>query len=287
MVEQLTETQLQPASQIRLPDVDEILDIGHAIYSADNPDTDEYDREIAIKQVNAFRDLEPIPNTVESPYLRAMLGVARGYARDLKRARKNWLHDLDLARERRKFREDQMRIGSMSKHWLGTLSKLMMPFILGLFGFIVAQVAGGSVSNELAAKTGTTLPSILLGLVFAFAGRYIGAWLYKRSWLQIRSAYETDIYLAEKDYEDAKRTAIEHWRQRGREEWEQYTGSEYPEKASYLMVMKADAAARQRRRDHDLLHDKTDIDRVKELVGIAIEVCSKTLKRRLRRAPAE
>ncbi len=261
-----TQMHLGSESQIRLPNVDEILDIGHAIYTVDSPvmvGTNDY--QVANRQLEAFLRLKPRRGTPEVPYLQGMTGVARGYARDLKRARNEWVQDLRGAQDERSRREKQLRDGSITKQGLNVLWRFVGPLILALSGLLFAQVVGETVPTAVVETTGRGIPSVLMSLAFLFIGRNLSVWFYNRQVGQITVAYDGRVFLADKAYASKKMIAIRYWRARGCEEWKQYTGKPYPRTASYLMVMKSDAITLQEQRDHIILNRKTEFERGMEV----------------------
>lgn len=264
-------------SALLLPDVDQVLNAGHAIYTADNPYMKgTHDQEVAKRQVKEFLELQTPPNARAVAYRWAIFGIARGYARDLGRCRDEWVQNLKDAREEKNYRDKTLRDGSFTLHSLNVLWKFVGPLFLGLAGYLFAQVVGATVPipQGVADVTGTVLPSLLMSLAFALGGRYFMKWLTKRRSNQIVVAYELRKYLAELSYKEKKKVSLEYWREKGREEWLRYTGQPYPETLSYLVVMKTEMEVLQRFHEHDTLYRKSDIERARAVIRSFLETIS-------------
>jgi hypothetical protein len=238
--------------KIRLPDVDEVLDIGHAMHGANDPEIrGTFDQKLCRKIADDFLALEATPGTVEVPYLAAVRGVARSYGRALTRRKIEYLAKLEKAKEDRDYKQTQLRGSRINNQVLRVLWPFLSPLILGLTGFLTARVLGNVVPDDVADATGTSIPSIILTLVFIFAGRTLGTWYSERQRSKIVREFTTRCNDAFMDYELGKIREFELWRQRLIEEWVQYTGEPYGDRVSYQIIMKGDLrAARKMEEDH-------------------------------------
>jgi hypothetical protein len=257
---------LSPEARIRLPDIDEALDKGHAIHGADDPAlAGTNSQKLAQRIVDDFFALRPTPDTAEVPYLSAIHDIARGYGRALTRERTLWAKEIAAAEAERKRRDSQIR-SRWESQGIGVMWKFLGPLILGLSGFLVAHTLGVTVLGDVADKTGTGIPSAIATLASILAGRILSRWWYDRRRDLIANACKVRLQLADEAYELAKLREFKHWRQKGVETWEQYTGEPYPERASYQMVMEGDMAARRNVQEHLVRHDKSDLQRFRDAV---------------------
>ena len=249
-----------PEGKIRLPDVDEVLDIGHAIHGANDPEIrNTYDQKMCRKIVEDFMALKATPGTVEVPYLAAVQGVARSYGRSLTRRKKAYLEQLRKAAEDRDYKQNQLKGSRINNQVLRVLWPFVSPLIWGLTGFLTARVIGNIIPNEVAEATGTSLPSVLLSLAFVFLGRTLGTWYSDRQRSKIVREFTTRCSDAFMEYEIGKIREFELWRQRLIEEWKQYTGEDYPERVSYQIIMKGDLRAAKKTEENHRVYNTHDV----------------------------
>ncbi len=188
-------------AKIRLPNVDEALDIGHAIHGADDPALrDTYSQALAQKIVGEFIGLEATPNTPEVPYLRSMKSIARGYGRALTREKERWIAEIKLAKTEREDRENKIRGTRFETQGISAMGKFLWPLLFGLVGYLLAHVLGLTVFGDFTGKTGTSIPSIIASLAFILVSRMVSRWWYDRNRDRIIHAYESRLYLAEREY---------------------------------------------------------------------------------------
>ena len=249
--------------KIRLPDVDEVLDIGHALHaSSDRSLRGTLDQKLCQQIVADFIALKATPNTAEEPYLAAVKSIARSYGRALTRRKSEYLRELKDAKEELDRKQAQQRDSKIHSQGFGVLWRFVGPLILALSGYLFAQVVGDVIPERVSDTAGSNIPSLIMTLLFLFVGRMIGTWLGERKRDQIARAYNSRCYLAFKEYELGKLREFKLWRQRLIEEWKQYTGETYPRRVSYQLIMQGDILARQKVEEHQLLHNRNDLERL-------------------------
>lgn len=253
---------LSPDSRLRLPDVEETLDIGHAIHASGDPELKgTLDQKLAIEIVKEFIALKAI-NDDEVPYLRAIKSIARSYGRALTRRKKIYLEQLEAAREERDRKQSLISGKKLVAQGWQVVWKFLAPVILALSGFLVARILGGIVPVSVSEKTGENLPAALMSLAFLFVGRMVKQWYDDRQRARVTSEYSARCYMAFSEYETGKLREFTLWRQRLIEEWETYTNAKYTNKASYQMIMRGDIEARRKFEEHVKAHNMTDIQRI-------------------------
>lgn len=258
-------------ARMRLPNPDELLFFGYAIHCASNKSlrgTPEL--ALAKKSAEEFISLTVPADTPASYYLQSVRPIVLSHARGISRRKDEYIEKVKAANDLRREKEHQVsasRIDGVriTGQLLSLLWKFVMPIILGLTGFLIAKVIGNIVPDAVSDKTGTALPSVILGLTFALLGRYMGMWMYDRRRAQIIRECEITKSLAYEAYELGKYKEFELARIRFCEAWLQYTGEEYPDTVSYQTVIQADLAERLKLDEH-LLNSKSDFERIVQLV---------------------
>jgi hypothetical protein len=247
---------LSPEAKIRLPNVDEALNIGYAIHSADDPAlrnklTQENARLVAKK----FLALEAQPGSPDEAYLNSVRAIVLSQARGISRRKERYIQDLKAAQLRRRRQRNSIRQSRRSNDWLSSAWRLLGPLILGLSGYLSAHLLSVFVPEEVATQTGSRIPAILMGLVFVAIGRSIGFYLNELQRNKIESEYNSRCYLAFLTYEIGKLKEFRQYRRQLCEAWLQYTGEEYPITASYQMVMESDIETRRQLERHLQVYD--------------------------------
>jgi hypothetical protein len=246
-------------SRIRLPNVDEILDLGYAAHAADDAALRGTDAQTNAKQIIArFIAMEP-RNDTEAAYLACAQAIVLTHGRALARRKRTWEGALDAARLERERLLDRIRQSRHQNSWLSLVWRLLGPVILGLTGYLVARVLAFVVPDDIAAQTGHNVPSILMGLVFVFIGRSVAFWLSDQQRSAIELHYDARCYQADIAYELGKREEHHYYRARLCEAWKQYTDEDYPKTASYEMVMAGDIETRKRLERQRLVFNRTTL----------------------------
>ena len=261
---------LGPEARVRLPNVDEAIDLGYAFHAANDPAlAGAQSQKLALRITEQFLALAAQPdNPAEAPYLACVRGIALSYGRGLSRLKDQFSKRIERAKEERKRREDQLRGAGLSSGTFAALWKLAGAFILGAFGYLFARVVGAHVvSADIATATGTQLPSIIVGGATAFFGRYVSVWWRNRTRDRIARDYDAECYRAFIDYERGKLRAYRQSRTRLCEAWREYTGESYPDTASYQMIMEADIETRRSLERILLASSVTDARRILRLVS--------------------
>ena len=247
---------LSPEAKVRLPNVDEALNIGYAIHSADDPALrDKLTQEDARLVAKKFLALEAEPGSPDEAYLNCVRAIVLSHARGISRRKERYIQDLKAAQLRRRRQRNSIRQSRRSNDWLNSAWRLLGPLILGLSGYLSAHLLSVFVPEEVATQTGSKIPAILMGLVFVAIGRSIGFYLNEMQRNKIESEYNSRCYLAFLTYEIGKLKEFRQYRKQLCEAWLQYTGEEYPITASYCMVMESDIETRRQLERHLQVYD--------------------------------
>jgi hypothetical protein len=247
---------LSPEAKVRLPNVDEALNIGYAIHSADDPALrDKLTQEDARLVARKFLALEAEPGSPDESYLNCVRAIVLSHARGISRRKERYIQDLKAAQLRRRRQRDAIRRSRRSNDWLNSAWRLLGPLILGLTGYLFAHVVAVFVPDEVATQTGSRIPAILMGLVFVAIGRSVGFYLNEMQRNKIESEYNSRCYLAFLTYEIGKLKEFRQYRKQLCEAWLEYTGEEYPITASYCMVMESDIETRRQLERHLAVYD--------------------------------
>jgi len=196
---------LSPEAKIRLPNVDEALNIGYAIHSADDPALrDKLTQENARLVAKKFLALEAQPGSPDEAYLNSVRAIVLSQARGISRRKERYIQDLKAAQLRRRRQRNSIRQSRRSNDWLSSAWRLLGPLILGLSGYLSAHLLAVFVPEEVATQTGSRIPAILMGLVFVAIGRSVGYYLNEMQRNKIESEYNSRCYLAFLTYEIGK-----------------------------------------------------------------------------------
>jgi hypothetical protein len=260
---------LSPEAKIRLPNVDEALNIGYAIHSADDPALrNKIAQQNAQIVVERFLSLEAEAGSPEEAYLTCVRAIVHSQARGISRRKEQYIQDLKAAQLRRRRQRNSIRQRRRSNDLLNSAWRLLGPVILGLSGYLFAQLFAVFVPEEVAAQTGSRIPAILMGLVFVAVGRSIGFYVNEMRRNKIESEYNSRCYLAFLTYEIGKLKEFRQYRGQLCEAWLQYTGEEYPITASYQMVMESDIETRRQLERHLQVYDTGSIRLIMRMIRI-------------------
>src|SRR5215467_5994189 len=247
---------LSPEGKIRLPNVDEALNIGYAIHSADDPVLrNKIAQQNAQIVVTQFLTLEAEAGSPEEAYLTCVRAIVHSQARGIARRKERYIQDLRAAQLKRRRQRNSIRQSRRSNDWLNSAWRLLGPLILGLSGYLSAHLLSVFVPEEVATQTGSKIPAILMGLVFVAIGRSVGFYLNEMQRNKIESEYNSRCYLAFLTYEIGKLKEFRQYRKQLCEAWLQYTAEEYPITASYQMVMEGDIETRRQLERHLRVYD--------------------------------
>jgi hypothetical protein len=278
---------LSPEAKIRLPNVDEALNIGYAIHSADDPALQgKLAQQNARIVTNKFLTLEAEPGTPEDSYLNCVRAIVHSQARGIARRKERYIQDLRAAQLKRRRQRNSIREARRGNDWLNSAWRLLGPLILGLAGYLSAHVIGLLVPEDVATQTGSRVPAILMGLVFVAVGRSAGFYLNEMQRNKIEAEYNSRCYLAFLTYELGKLKEFRQYRKQLCEAWLEYTGEEYPVTASYQMVMESDIETRRQLERHLRVYDTGYIRLLMRMIRI-LRGKRKTSAEKLPRLPAE
>lgn len=267
----LKDTGVSHGSHARLPNVDEVINIGYAFHAVDDPAlVGKQSQAVARQVVERFLALKAEPGTFEDAYLSAIKAIVLSHGRGLTRKKERYIKDLEAAREEKERLEEQIRESRKYTGKLAVMWKVLGPVILGVLGYLVAQVLSPIVPEQVTDQTGDKAPSILMGLVFVYIGRWLSTWYSNLVRNKIIAAYDSRCYLAELHYDLGKMKENRTYRAQLCEEWKQYTGEDFPDTASYLMIMEGDIETRQRLEDHLRISRKPEIVRFYEMCVVRI-----------------
>jgi hypothetical protein len=260
---------LSPEAKIRLPNVDEALNVGYAIHSADDPALrNKIAQQNAQIVVGKFLSLEAEAGSPEEAYLTCVRAIVHSQARGITRRKEQYIQDLKAAQLRRRRQRNSIRQRRRSNDWLSSAWRLLGPVILGLSGYLFAQLFSVFVPEEVATQTGSRIPAILMGLVFVAIGRSIGFYVNEMRRNKIESEYNSRCYLAFLTYEIGKLKEFRQYRGQLCEAWLQYTAEEYPITASYQMVMESDIETRRQLERHLQVYDTGSIRLIMRMIRI-------------------
>jgi len=237
---------LSQAAKIRLPNVDEVMDLGYAMHASDDPalfDTEA--RKLACQIMQEFRSLRAEPgNDTEAGYLACARGIVLAHGGAIRRRKREWKDALEGAKREREQSLERMQESSKHYAWYLTLLwKLMPPAVLVLTGIVVAQTSD-KLPDDMT-KTLTWLISFAVGGAFALVGRYIGIWWRDTKRNAVEVKYNSDLFQAHITYEKGKAKEHRYFREPMCEAWETYTGEKFPATASYELVMAGDIEDRE------------------------------------------
>lgn len=242
---------LNPEAKIRLPNVDEALNIGYAIHAADDPalkgHMTQRNARIVVEQ---FLALQAEPDSPEEAYLNCVRAIVHAQSRGITRRKEQYVRDLKAAELRRRRQRQRIRQSRRSSDWLNSAWRLLGPFILGLSGYLFAHVLGQLIPGDVASQTGTRVPSILMALVFVAIGRSASFYLSDLQRNKIEAEYNSRCYLAFLTYEIGKLKEFRQYRSQLCDAWLFYAGEHYPVTASYQMVMESDIETRRHLERH-------------------------------------
>ena len=242
---------LSPEAKISLPNVDEALNIGYAMHSADDPAlAGKFSQDNARLVVSQFLALRAVPGTPEEGYLNCVRAIVLSQGRGISRRKERYIGDLRSAQLQRRRKRNAIREARRGTDWLNSAWRLLVPAILALSGYLSAHLIGGFVPSDVAAETGSRIPAILLGLVFVAVGRSVGFYMMEMQRNRIEAEYNSRCYLAYLSYEIGKLREFAQYRRQLCEAWLQYTGEVYPVTASYQMVMESDIETRRQLERH-------------------------------------
>jgi hypothetical protein len=242
---------LSPEGKIRLPNVDEALNIGYALHSADDPALNgKLAQQNARIVVQKFLALDAQTGSPEEGYLTCVRTIVHSEARGIARRKERYINDLKAAQLQRRRKRNSIREARRSTDWLNSAWRLVGPLILWLAGYLSANLIATVMPQGVAAETGTKIPAILVGLVFVFVGRSVGFYIGEMQRNKIEAEYNSRCYLAFLTYELGKLKEFNQYRRQLCEAWLQYTGEEYPITASYQMVMESDIETRRQLERH-------------------------------------
>lgn len=242
---------LSPEAKIRLPNVDEALNIGYAMHSADDPALQgKVAQQNARIVVQKFLALDAEAGTSEDGYLNCVRAIVHSQARGIARRKERYVQDLKTAQFQRRRQRNAIREARRSSDWLNSAWRLLGPLILGLAGYLFANILRMFLPEEVSAQTGSKIPAILMGLVFVAVGRSCGFYMGEMQRNKIEAEYNSRCYLAFLTYEIGKLKEFRQYRKQLCEAWLEYTGEDYPVTASYQMVMESDIETRRQLERH-------------------------------------
>lgn len=280
-----SERLMREESKVRLPNVDEVLNLGYSIHVSDDPAlVGKKSQDIAKRRVDLFLEIETEKGSPERAYYECVSAIANSLGRGITRRKENYMKALERAlterNERRiAYKESQKGSNGFNLGW-----RMLKPVALGLSGILTAQFVGlftsiGSLVHTTAVEQSSTAlgsavltlviniaASILMGVVFIIVGRSISLYMIGYRNRQIERDYRNECYIAELNYEEAKLLEFGIYRRQLCSAWQQYAGEEYPETISYQNVTEGDIIARHKMEQRAQLSDLSDIRAVARIV---------------------
>src|SRR5579864_4296653 len=106
---------LKPESRIKLPNVDEALNIGYALHSAEDAALKHrLAQHNAHLVVEKFLALKTEPDTPEEAYLSCVRAIVHSHARGITRRKEQYIRDLKAAEWRRRQQRQRVRMSRRS-----------------------------------------------------------------------------------------------------------------------------------------------------------------------------
>lgn len=253
-------TTLKSESLVRLPSVDEAINLGYAMHVADDKDLRESKtQQVARRRLDLFMEVETPVGSPERAYYECVMDIATSLGRGITRAKEQYKKDLDIAKEKQAARREQIKDARKSGDWLNIVFRMLKPLLMFLGGLLVAQLislftpigvmvksAGAENSQPVVVVVINIVASTFLGLSFVLIARSISFYVmdFKRS--RVDNDYRSECHLAYITYERSKQAQFKLFRGQLCQAWKFYTGQDYPETVSYEAVAEGDLAARQR-----------------------------------------
>lgn len=260
-----TSIRLGHEAKIRLPTPDEVMDLGLARHAADDRTlTGTIAQQDARQLVSNFMELKPRDgNDVEVAYISGAQAIALSHGRALTRRKEAWQAEMNAAQEHRELELGYLRQARHQNAYLNVAWSLLAPSILALTGYLVAQVIGPWLPDEITSQTGHKLPSILMSAVFVFVGRVTSFLIadFQRSLIDLQ--YHARIHVAQMAYAEGKLKEHKLYRTRLCDAWEQYTGEKFLATSSYEMVLLGDIKMLEQMEQQRLTFHRTSLWKIR------------------------
>ena len=249
---------LTPEAKVRLPNVDEVLNLGYAVHVADDPASGEEARSLARRVLDRFYSLRA-SNDTETAYLSSAEGIMLSMGRGITRRKQQWEKTLRQAEADRVAELVRLRAERFNNAYLNLIWSLVQPGFLLALGYVTAQIVGLLVPEQVAEATGHRAPSIAFGLLFMLLGKWVSYMLLEKKRDEIELECRARSFQAQLAYDYGKLSEFRLYREQLCEAWKQYTDEEYPQTASYSMIMIGDAETRKRLEQQRESFGKTNI----------------------------
>lgn len=271
-------TTLNEAARMRLPNVDEVVNLGHAMHLADDSTLEgKHSQTVARNRVKLFLEIQTDAGTPERAYYECVSDIANSIGRGITRRKEQYLERLETALEERNFRKELLRESRKGGRGLNAGWYILRPLALFVGGILIAQILGiftpiGTMVHTAAAAQSSSmavggwisliinmLASFLAGIAFLLVGKSISIYWASYKSAQIGDSFRSMCYLAELAYEEAKLRELTLFRRQLCQAWKLYTGEEYPDTISYQNVTESDILARHRIEQRAELSSMSDL----------------------------
>lgn len=238
-----------------------VLNMGYMYHVALSPTYDgSPSKTTALDLIKGFDSIDTNGDARGAAFLSQVRAIAVSYGNAVFRASKEHAREMEAARTEYDREEAQLKSARLSSVNLTLAMKLVAIAALALTGFQVAQLISYLVPGMVRAKTGNTLPSLVLGAIFVLVGNYLSTWWKNHQLRKIEVHYNLRALLADRRLENARLAEFRnHWK-RALYEWEEYTGETAPsDLPSYLLVLELDTEHRQKWREQEAALNQTDL----------------------------
>ncbi len=232
------------------------INYGYALHASDDQELkDTNEGATAQMLADKFRNLSAEPGTPDESYLTQVQLVILSHARGITRRKKIQIQELRDAKV-----ESDERLGRIQSRglttWLNVLYTRggMMIFatvFMGAIGYLMAQTIGPFLVEYLPddSKAGGP-PSKLAAVFFAGVGKYLSTRWSDLTQNRIVEMYDRRVFEARTVYEQGKLDEIRIHREKLMFLWKEYMGTDYPETASYALVIAGDLRTQIRVHQH-------------------------------------
>jgi hypothetical protein len=231
---------------LRSLSVHHILDVGYTYHVLKDSATqgaggNQEEQRVLSDLMNRSSDDETL-----AEYLRQVKPIVIGYGRALSRCKLKLTDEMNAAETRRRYRLERSRNSNWMRALLRLLVALLGPTIMGVLGYMLAQLAAPYIPTHVAGKTGDELPSILASLVFVFGGFLLQAWIVGLRRGRIEDEYSAHIAFARAAYNQERRSEYQDYWDRLLRIWKMFTGKDYPIPSSTQRRIDDDIATQER-----------------------------------------
>jgi hypothetical protein len=254
---------------------------GYQFHVARAPAYHGEDQKLAERLAREFGSLRAEVGSAEWVFLSGVQATALSYGNGITRERGAYERRVALALTIYRGDEKYMRDARTVMIPIRTAMRYGALTLLGIIGFEIARVVGHYVPYQVAEKTGSTLPSVLLGAAFFLIGGYVSLWWSNYQLKNLEDKKDIRLYRLDQLYDEARiELYTNSWAQLAKL-WTDYTGKDLPpdELPSYLHLLQNEASAQKQLYNLQRTLSRTDLQ------VYIIEPARKVLSRLRRKKP--